>query len=311
MKSQNYNTNLLIDSNIPDWHFPMLNDELRNIKYFEAIKKSAKDKVVLDLGSGSGILSMMALEAGAKKVFAVEQDQALINISKQIFKDNNMLSDKLVIINSAASKLKLGINIDSPIDLVVTEVFDCGLIGEGCLESISHIKSFLSSEGLILPKKADIYGCLVNSDKLREKYHLDGKIMGFDLTAFSELRQVGAMDNAKYYQDLKIVSDIRIIKSLNFNRNFSNIIEEKISFDIKESCFVDAMILWFNLHLSDGIHFSSFLSAETHWDQWFLFPRYPIRTSSEKTLSVKLNNTTTGKIFPIQWKTNEAVENAF
>lgn len=52
----------------------MLKDEVRTLTYRNAIyhnKHLFKDKVVMDVGSGTGILSMFAAKAGAKKVFAV------------------------------------------------------------------------------------------------------------------------------------------------------------------------------------------------------------------------------------------------
>jgi predicted RNA methylase len=52
----------------------MLKDEVRTINYRNSVYHNAhlfKDKVVMDVGSGTGILSMFCAKAGAKKVFAV------------------------------------------------------------------------------------------------------------------------------------------------------------------------------------------------------------------------------------------------
>ena len=56
----------------------MLKDEVRTVTYRNAIyhnKHLFKDKVVMDVGSGTGILSMFAAKAGAKKVIAVSRRQ--------------------------------------------------------------------------------------------------------------------------------------------------------------------------------------------------------------------------------------------
>jgi predicted RNA methylase len=55
----------------------MLKDEVRTVTYRNAIYHNRhlfRDKVVMDVGSGTGILSMFAAKAGAKKVFAVRKD---------------------------------------------------------------------------------------------------------------------------------------------------------------------------------------------------------------------------------------------
>jgi ribosomal protein L11 methylase PrmA len=51
----------------------MLNDKIRCEKYREAIKKVVKEKTLLDIGCGSGILSVYAVLAGAKNVTAVDK----------------------------------------------------------------------------------------------------------------------------------------------------------------------------------------------------------------------------------------------
>jgi protein arginine N-methyltransferase 1 len=53
---------------------PMINDTGRNIFYKNAIESCVKDKIVVDIGTGTGFLSIWAARAGAKKVYSVEQN---------------------------------------------------------------------------------------------------------------------------------------------------------------------------------------------------------------------------------------------
>lgn len=65
----------------------MLKDEVRTLTYRNAMyhnKHVFKDKIVLDVGSGTGILSMFAANAGAKHVYGVRQMDALFQ-HKQIY----------------------------------------------------------------------------------------------------------------------------------------------------------------------------------------------------------------------------------
>ena len=72
----------------------MLKDEVRTRTYMSAIKKNAhlfEGKTVLDVGCGTGILSMFAAQAGAKLVIGVDMSD-IIGMSRQIVKENYLLS---------------------------------------------------------------------------------------------------------------------------------------------------------------------------------------------------------------------------
>jgi len=75
-------------------HEEMLKDEVRTLSYRSAIINNPhlfKDKVVLDVGCGTGILCMFAAKAGAKKVIGVDMsniiDQAKLIVEANGFKD--------------------------------------------------------------------------------------------------------------------------------------------------------------------------------------------------------------------------------
>lgn len=78
----------------------MLKDSVRTKAYKNAIMHNEslfKDKIVLDVGSGTGILSIFAAQAGAKHVYGIEKANIYIH-SRNIIKENK-LEDKITIIN--------------------------------------------------------------------------------------------------------------------------------------------------------------------------------------------------------------------
>ena len=70
-----------------------------------------KDKIVLDIGCGTGILSIFAARAGAKHVYGIEFAD-IADYAKEIIKKNN-LSDKITIFKSKVEEITL------PVDKVV------------------------------------------------------------------------------------------------------------------------------------------------------------------------------------------------
>lgn len=74
------------------WHFIMLNDTKRNTIYNAAIQKAvcAGSKSVLDIGAGTGILSMFARKAGAHSVYACELSKTMYELACDVVAANKM-----------------------------------------------------------------------------------------------------------------------------------------------------------------------------------------------------------------------------
>lgn len=147
----------------------MLHDHERNIKYFQSLKK-AIDKMharnyranVLDIGTGTGILSMMAVRYGADSVTAIEAFRPMADCAAQIIEANGM-ADKIKIIKKRSTELREE-DLGQRANILVTEVFDTELIGEGAIETFNHAhKYLLESDCIVVPESATIYVQIVES----------------------------------------------------------------------------------------------------------------------------------------------------
>lgn len=65
-------------------HVKMINDKVRNRFFQQALERTAVDKVVLDVGTGTGLLAAYALQAGARFVYAVERDEKYVEMARTI-----------------------------------------------------------------------------------------------------------------------------------------------------------------------------------------------------------------------------------
>ena len=78
------NLDILTTQQVPLWHIPMMNDNRRNNAYLKAINSVIEDnEYVLGIGTGSGLLSMMAIDAGAKKVITYEVSKPIAEAAKK------------------------------------------------------------------------------------------------------------------------------------------------------------------------------------------------------------------------------------
>ncbi|XP_047451239.1 protein arginine N-methyltransferase 7 [Mugil cephalus] len=153
----------------------MLHDHDRNEKYFQGIraavsrvKARGEDVVVLDIGTGTGLLSMMAVTAGADFCYAVEVFKPMAEAARCIVEKNGF-SDKIKIINKHSTDVTVGPDGDMQVkaNVLITELFDTELIGEGALPSYEHAHQNLVQDACeAVPHRATVYAQLVESELL-------------------------------------------------------------------------------------------------------------------------------------------------
>ena len=168
--------------------------EPQNEVFEEAIKRALRDNPgarVLDLGTGTGLLAMMAARAGASQVIAVEVRlwivaYAFVLTLQQAFPPMSKLATRIIHANGLADTVQVVAKRSTDIvperelqcqmaDIVVAEVFDTELIGEGALSSFQHaMKELVRPGGVPIPQAATVYIQLVSSPTLRKWSDLSG-----------------------------------------------------------------------------------------------------------------------------------------
>lgn len=176
-----------LTESVHSWHLPMLADLARNDAFEAAINRAVRpDDVVLDIGTGTGLLAMMAARAGARHVYACEKLPDLAELAMEIIARNG-LADRITVIARDSTDLAIGDEMPERASLLVTETFDSLLIGEGALTSIDHARTHLLTENArIIPACGRIIGQLVTLPRLKAIYPLQN-LSGFDLSPLAEL----------------------------------------------------------------------------------------------------------------------------
>lgn len=170
----------------------MLHDTDRNVKYELALKMAiekmhsmGKRANVLDIGTGTGLLSMMAVRHGADTVTACEAFAPMSKCALKVIRQNGF-ENKIKLIPKRSTDIAVGLNKDmeNVCNILVTEVFDTELIGEGALATFSHAQEFLLEENsIVIPQSATIYAQIVESpfiqnwNKIRNIYDNEGRLL--------------------------------------------------------------------------------------------------------------------------------------
>ena len=90
-----------------DWHYAMMNDHPRNDFYKAALQRVVtSESVVLEIGAGSGLLSIIAASLGAKSVIAIEANHHLAAVAQEIVRRNGY-EDRVRIINKMSTDVSM------------------------------------------------------------------------------------------------------------------------------------------------------------------------------------------------------------
>lgn len=173
---------MILRHEVHQYHFKMLRDQERNAAYRKAIERFAPGRRVLDIGTGSGLLAMMAARAGAKRVYACEANSMLAASARAVIARNG-LSERITVFDRHSTRLRRDRDLEGGVDLVISEVFAESLVGEGVLASLAHARSELAAPGAIfLPGQASIEVALAEFAPISESI---GPVEGFDVGAFA------------------------------------------------------------------------------------------------------------------------------
>ncbi|KAL8933140.1 MAG: hypothetical protein Q9216_006508, partial [Gyalolechia sp. 2 TL-2023] len=252
-------------------------DEVRTKSYRDAIyqnKHLFKDKVVLDVGCGTAILSMFAVKAGAKHVIGV--DMSTIIEKAQDIVDVNGMSTKITLLQGKMEEVKLPF---PQVDIILSEWMGYFLLYESMLDTVLYARDqYLAPEGLIFPDKATIFLAGIEDGEYKdEKIGFWDNVYGFD---FSPLKDTALTEPLVDTVEMKacvtepatvITIDLYTVKSpdLAFSAPFV--------LDCRRNDFIHALIAWFDVDFTachKPIRFSTGPHTKyTHWKQTVFYLR--------------------------------------
>ncbi|KAL5114045.1 Ribosomal protein arginine N-methyltransferase rmt3 [Pleosporales sp. CAS-2024a] len=169
-------------------HREMIEDRVRTEGYRDFIEKNTDvfaGKTVLDVGCGTGILSLFCARAGAKKVFAVDNSGIAVRAKEIIAK--NGYQDRIEVIQGRVEDFNTQRLIGKEkVDIIISEWMGYGLLFEGMLDSVLRARDmYLKPEGILVPSHCNIRLAPIADEEwiaqsTSEKFWKD--IYGFDFS---------------------------------------------------------------------------------------------------------------------------------
>jgi len=163
-------------------HEEMLKDHVRMKAYRNAIcnnKHLFNGKIVLDVGCGTGIMSLFAAKCGAKHVYGIDNSD-IIQQARQIVKDNNM-ENVVTLIKAKVEEAELPV---PKVDVIISEWMGYCLLYESMLQTVIFARDkWLKPDGVILPDKATITLTAIEDAEYKDdKINFWDNVFGFDMS---------------------------------------------------------------------------------------------------------------------------------
>jgi predicted RNA methylase len=260
--------NRAIRRSVPRWHWEMLHDEERLDRYAQAIRRVVRpEHLVLDVGAGSGLLSLICARAGARRIVACEGQPPIADAARRIVTKAGH-DDAITVVPKMSTRMRVPDDLPRRADVLVTETVDCALLGEGILPTIAHARDhLLTDNAIIMPGGGRILAQLVESTSLYRKNHV-GHLYGFDLTDFNRLSSIEYFDSRLRHHEYRTLSEPIEVFKFDFYRDSAVPCRAKFVVPPARAGVCHAVVFWFELDLLPGIGLTNSPAARSsHWKQ--------------------------------------------
>ncbi|KAJ3341504.1 hypothetical protein HDU93_004663 [Gonapodya sp. JEL0774] len=272
-----------------DIHETMLKDKVRTDAYRDFVylnKNLFSGKIVLDVGCGTGILSMFCARAGASKVYAVDNSD-IVDRAREIVKMNGL--DGVVTVLRGKIETTL---LPTKVDIIVSEWMGYFLLFEAMLDSVIAARdTHLTQGGIMAPAGAEMYaGLWSDAEWMNERIGFWENVYGFRMETFKE--DYYKEGQIEILEKNSIISELVKLKSWDLSTcdtsslDFtSTVVLRSFRRNLKVYGIVISFDVTFTAPLSPDVHdvrmTTSPLDTPTHWKQGLLLLRDPIVIGSD------------------------------
>jgi type I protein arginine methyltransferase len=248
-------------------HGSMLQDEVR-CKAFRAalFEVVTPDSVVLDIGAGTGILSIFAAQAGAKKVYAVERSP-VAQAAKQIIASNG-LSDRITVIQGEMEALEL----PEKVDIIVSEWLGGYGVDENLLPIVIQARDrWLKSGGIMIPGTTTSWMAPAYDHYLQQEVEFwDSRPYGVDLSIVGDDTQRRSEPSCHHIKPEDLACDAQVMWTVNSHTctaaQSGGTFEAELEFISEYEGEINSLAAWFETRSAKTVKLSNAPACpDTHW----------------------------------------------
>lgn len=155
---------------VNDFHYAMVNDSSRNQFYWNALKDAIRpeESIVIEIGTGAGLLAIMAASLGAKHVYTIEASTDMADVARRNIETNHATNRVTVLCSLSTDIVKKDLVHGIP-TILVAEILGTLLLSEDALTYMADVRQRLmdtSRDIIVIPEMGVQYASLIQSDRL-------------------------------------------------------------------------------------------------------------------------------------------------
>jgi SAM-dependent methyltransferase len=286
------------------YHTWMLNDVVRMQAYRQAIFNVVQQgDVVLDVGTGSGIMALFACQAGARKVYAVEAGE-IISIARQLARENGF-ADRITFLNQDVRDLQQL----ELVDVITSELISNSGPGENMAQIINLCRErFLKPGGKIVPQSVEL--CLAPLDDpqtYRKACPPDPAAYDIDFS-FLQRYSVHLPLRARISPQALLSAGRTAYAYHAYTATDNDDFQASLDFEVERPGTLHGYGSWFHATLADGVELTNMPLSTTHWDNIFFPLPQPVPLEPGMTISLDFSVVNNGAPL-VGWIWNTVVRN--
>ena len=231
----------------------------------------------MDIGAGTGILSIFAAKAGAKHVYAIEFAE-IATFAREIIKRNN-LQHKITVIKGKMEEIDLPV---PKVDIIISEWMGYFLLYESMLDSVLWARDkYLNQGGKMLPDRAQLYIAAIEDGQYKhQKKTFWNDVYGVDMSVLTPTVMkeplVDTVDSNMIMSDSCKILDLDLVNCDKNDVNFTA--QYQLRMKYTDRCH--GVVAWFDTPFSN-LQRPVMLSTSpykkyTHWKQTVFYMEHDI-----------------------------------
>jgi type I protein arginine methyltransferase len=277
----------------------MIANEVRIKPYIEALRRSIKPGcVVLEIGTGTGLMAMLACRFGARKVYAIEFDN-VIEVARETAALND-LSEKIEFIQDLSTRVTL----PEQADVIVSDLRGVLPLYTTHIPSIMDARRFLAPNGVMIPSQDKIWAAVVSDPKLYESiigpWRTDA--FGFDTGNIRE-RATNTLAKCSFSSG-QLVTEPQCWAVLDYSKISNPNVSGTLTWTIAADREAHGFGAWFETTLVDGVGYSCAPGLpEAIYGNVFLPWSEPVQLTPGEKVSISWRATLVGGEYVWAWET--------